>query len=76
MEALAVLVAAVVDIARSPFLRVLLRNIAIVVPQIFRRTVQDYPNLVVATSVSICGYAALHYGKSCRTGKNCSGGPH
>jgi hypothetical protein len=39
MEAAAVLEAAVVDIARSPFLRVLLRNNAIVVPQIFRRTV-------------------------------------
>ncbi|KJB93385.1 hypothetical protein N826_18400 [Skermanella aerolata KACC 11604] len=40
MEAAAALVAVVVeDIARSPFLRVLLRNYAIGVPQIFRRTV-------------------------------------
>jgi hypothetical protein len=41
MEAAAVLEAAVVDIARSPFLRVLLRNYAIVVPLIFRRTPND-----------------------------------
>jgi hypothetical protein len=31
-------VAVVVDIAHSPFLRVLLRNYAIAVPLIFRRT--------------------------------------
>src|SRR6187551_2733333 len=76
MEAEAVLVAAVVDIARSPFLRVLLRNMAIAVPRFFRRTVEDYLKLGVVTSESICRYTSLHHGKSCPTGRNCRAGPH
>jgi hypothetical protein len=66
MEAAAVLEAAVVDIARSPFLRVLLRNHAIVVPQIFRRTVEDYLNLVVEASESICRWTVAATASSAR----------
>src|SRR5687768_15163463 len=49
MEAAA---AVVVDISRSPFLSVLLRIRAIDVPQLFRCTLQGYPNLVVAVRES------------------------